>query len=34
VTFDGARERFVGDADADTLLARSYRKPYAMPEEV
>jgi predicted dehydrogenase len=34
VTFDGARERFVGDADADKLLARAYRKPYAMPEKV
>jgi predicted dehydrogenase len=34
VTFDGTRERFVGDADADTLLTRTYRAPYTLPEKV
>ena len=30
VTFDGATERFVGDADADKLLTRKYRAPYVL----
>jgi hypothetical protein len=28
VTFDGAAERFVGDAEADALLTRKYRAPF------
>lgn len=32
--FDGARERFVGDAEADALLGRTYRPPYVVPEKV
>jgi predicted dehydrogenase len=31
VKFDGATERFVGDDEADKLLARSYRAPYSLP---
>ncbi len=34
VTFDGATERFVGDAEADKLLTRTYRAPYKVPEKV
>ena len=34
VTFDGARERFVGDADADKLLTRAYRAPYTLPDKI
>jgi predicted dehydrogenase len=30
--FDGTTERFVGDAEADTLLGRTYRTPYVLPE--
>ena len=33
VTFDGAAERFVGDAEADKLLTRKYRAPYLLPEK-
>ena len=33
VTFDGAAERFVGDAEADKLLTRKYRAPYVLPEK-
>ena len=33
VTFDGARERFEGDDDANKLLRRSYRAPYVLPEK-
>jgi len=29
--FDGANERFVGDEEADKLLGRTYRGPYALP---
>jgi predicted dehydrogenase len=29
--FDGAAERFVGDAEADKLLGRTYRAPYLLP---
>jgi predicted dehydrogenase len=32
--FDGKTERFVGDAEADKLLTRAYRAPYAIPEKV
>ena len=31
VKFDGAAERFVGDAEADTLLGRTYRAPFVLP---
>ena len=32
--FDGARESFVDDREADRLLTRDYRDPYVVPEEV
>jgi predicted dehydrogenase len=32
--FDGKREHFVNDKDADALLTRNYRKPFAVPEKV
>ena len=32
--FDPAKERFVGDAEADKLLTREYRKPYVVSTEV
>ncbi len=32
--FDPGRERFVGNAGADTLLKRDYREPWIVPEEV
>jgi len=32
--FDPASERFVGDSEADALLTREYRKPYAVPDQV
>jgi predicted dehydrogenase len=31
VAFDGAKERFVGDEEADRLLSRTYRAPYVLP---
>jgi predicted dehydrogenase len=31
--FDGPRERFVGDEQADTLLGRTYRAPYSLPDK-
>jgi predicted dehydrogenase len=34
LTFDGAKERFVGDGDADRLLTREYRSPYVVPKKV
>jgi predicted dehydrogenase len=34
VTFDPATERFVGDQEANAMLARDYRKPYVVPEKV
>jgi predicted dehydrogenase len=34
LTFDGAKEKFVKDKEADKLLTRNYRKPYVVPEEV
>jgi len=33
VTFDGARERFDGDEEANKLLGRTYRAPYVLPEK-
>lgn len=33
VKFDGARERFEGDAEADALLSRTYRAPYVLPDK-
>jgi predicted dehydrogenase len=32
--FDGAKEKFVNDAEADKLLTREYRKPYVVPQVV
>jgi len=32
--FDGKTEKFVSDAEADKLLTRTYRAPYAVPEKV
>jgi hypothetical protein len=32
--FDPRRERFVGDAEADRLLTREYRRPFVVPEKV
>jgi hypothetical protein len=34
LTFDGAREKFKGDAAADKLLTREYRAPFVVPEKV
>ncbi|MEW6744528.1 MAG: Gfo/Idh/MocA family oxidoreductase [Planctomycetota bacterium] len=34
LSFDGARERFSGDREANALLTRDYREPYVVPEEV
>jgi predicted dehydrogenase len=34
LTFDPQAEKFIGDADADTLLTCSYRRPYVVPESV
>ncbi len=31
---DPAAERFVGNAKANALLTRDYRKPYVVPEKV
>jgi hypothetical protein len=30
--FDGAREEFSGDAEANKLLGRAYRAPWTLPE--
>jgi predicted dehydrogenase len=32
LNFDGVAERFVGDAEADKLLTRTYRAPYVIPD--
>ncbi|MBA4186613.1 MAG: gfo/Idh/MocA family oxidoreductase [Planctomycetaceae bacterium] len=32
--FDAKTERFVNNAEADALLTRAYRKPFAIPEKV
>lgn len=34
LTFDGAKEKFVKDPEADKLLTRVYRKPYIVPDVV
>ncbi len=34
VEFDPRTERFIGDAEADRLLKREYRRPYVIPELV
>ena len=34
VTFDGAKEKIVGDREADRMLTRKYRKPYEVPKAV
>ena len=34
VIFDGGKEKFVGDSEADRMLTRNYRKPYVVPENV
>ena len=33
VRFDGRRERFANDAEADRMLTRVYRAPYVVPEK-
>jgi predicted dehydrogenase len=33
LTFEGTRERFVGDEEADRLLGRTYRAPYVLPDK-
>jgi predicted dehydrogenase len=32
--FDGAREKFVKDHEADKMMTREYRKPYVVPDKV
>jgi predicted dehydrogenase len=32
--FDGCREKFVGDREANRMLTRKYRKPYVVPDKV
>jgi predicted dehydrogenase len=34
LTFDGAKEKFVKDPEADKMLTREYRKPYVVPQVV
>jgi predicted dehydrogenase len=34
LTFDGAKEKFVNDAEADAYLKKVYRKPFVVPEKV
>ena len=34
LTFDPAAMRFVGDAEANRMISRDYRKPYVVPEKV
>ncbi len=34
LTFDGNKEKFVGDREANRMLTRSYRKPYVVPQRV
>ena len=34
LAFDGGAEKVVGDAEANALLTRSYRAPFAIPEQV
>jgi hypothetical protein len=32
--FDSKAERFVNDAEADSLVTRKYREPFVVPENV
>jgi len=34
LSFNGATEKFVNDAEADKMLTRIYRKPYIVPDKV
>jgi predicted dehydrogenase len=34
LTFDGNKEKFVGDSKANQMLTRKYRKPYVVPPRV
>jgi len=34
LTFDGEKEKFVGDRQADAMLTRKYREPYVVPQKV
>jgi hypothetical protein len=34
VRFDPQTERFAGDSEADRMLTRQFRAPYAVPERV
>ena len=34
LTFDPQAERFINNADADAMLTRKPRPPYAVPDEV
>jgi hypothetical protein len=34
LTFDPKVEKFVGDPEADALLTREYRAPFAVPDKV
>jgi hypothetical protein len=34
LTFDGAKEKFVKDTEADKMLTRVYRKPYVVNDVV
>ncbi|MGH9662584.1 MAG: gfo/Idh/MocA family oxidoreductase, partial [Bryobacteraceae bacterium] len=34
LTFDAAKEKFVGDEQADRMLTRKYRAPFVVPEKV
>ena len=34
LTFDGIKEKFVKDTEADAMLTRKDRKPYIVPEVV
>jgi predicted dehydrogenase len=34
LVFNGAKEKFVADKEADRMLTRKYRKPYVVPEQV
>jgi predicted dehydrogenase len=34
LTFDGSKEKFVNDPEADKMLTRDYRKPYVVPNVV
>ena len=34
LTFDGKKEKFVNDPEADKMLTRKYRPPYVITENV